>query len=211
MYATHLLLDNLNAFSQQDKGRLNLLTPLNKTEAWWVRSCLLRSSRVNSHMTTCISNYFKMFTFVKECFNFVLNHCSIQHDILTRSIISLFDLLAAKCNPLSPPSFTAVTLAPRSRSKSNTAVCPSLEAQRSGVKPWSSLGKRTIELSMKGHENARDLSQTRPHHDVQVNSINIKSCCFTKLYGTACKCLAFEAWMYENIRSVNCCVKQLRA
>lgn len=132
------------------------------------------------------------------------NHCSIQHDILTRCIISLFDLLAAKCNPLSPPSFTAVTLAPRNKSKSNTAVCPSLEAHRSGVKPWSSLEKRTIELSMKGHENARDLSQTRPHHDVQVNSINIKSCCFTKLYGTACK--VSGVWMHENIRSVNCCV-----
>ena len=33
VYAKRLLLDNLNAFSQQDKGRLNLLTPLNKTEA----------------------------------------------------------------------------------------------------------------------------------------------------------------------------------
>lgn len=126
----------------------------------------------------------------------------------TRCIISLFDLLAAKCNPLSPPSFTAVTLAPRNKSKSNTAVCPSLEAQRSGVKPWSSLEKRTIELSMKGHENARDLSQTRPHHDVQVNSINIKSCCFKKLYGTACK--VSGVWMHQNIRSVTVRLSELR-
>jgi len=90
-------------------------------------------------------------------------------------------LLAARWSPLSPPSFRAVTRAPRERSKSNTAVWPSLADQRRGVKPWSSL-QRKDQWSCQIKYDFSKLYHF-VSNDPRCSTVwNINSCCFILLY-----------------------------
>ncbi|TNN79009.1 hypothetical protein EYF80_010688 [Liparis tanakae] len=63
--------------------------------------------------------------------------------VCTFATMSRCPWLAARCNGVSSPRFITLIRAPRMMSMSTTPPRPSLHAQWRGLKPWSSLKRKT--------------------------------------------------------------------